>query len=76
LPYNPIDVLGGAGNMPRTHKRKNRDAAQAANYIAELSRELARIAGAHNCKTLSQLLEIAAIEADCLSGVPEGRLLS
>jgi hypothetical protein len=48
----------------------------AARYIGELTRELARLARTDGCETLSYLLELAAIEAELVGGVPEGQRLS
>ena len=47
-----------------------------AQYIGELTRELARLARTDGCETLSYLLELAAIEAELMGGLPEGRRLS
>jgi hypothetical protein len=47
-----------------------------ARYIGELTRELARLARTDGCETLSYLLELAAIEAELLGGLPEGQSLS
>jgi hypothetical protein len=47
-----------------------------AQYIGELTRELARLARTDGCETLSYLLELAAIEAELMGGLPEGQRLS
>jgi hypothetical protein len=47
-----------------------------AQYIGELTRELARLARSDGCETLSYLLELAAIEAELMGGLPEGQRLS
>jgi hypothetical protein len=47
-----------------------------AQYIGELTRELARIARTDGCETLSYLLELATIEAELMGGLPEGQRLS
>jgi hypothetical protein len=47
-----------------------------AQYIGELTRELARLARTDGCEALSYLLELAAIEAELLGGLPEGQRLS
>jgi len=47
-----------------------------ARYIGELTRELARLARTDGCETLSYLLELAAIEAELMGGLPEGQRLS
>ena len=46
-----------------------------AQYIGELTRELARLARTDGCETLSYLLELAAIEAELMGGLPEGQRL-
>jgi hypothetical protein len=47
-----------------------------AQYIGELTKELARLARTDGCETLSYLLELAAIEAELMGGLPEGQSLS
>jgi hypothetical protein len=47
-----------------------------AQYIGELTKELARLARTDGCETLSYLLELAAIEAELMGGLPEGQRLS
>jgi hypothetical protein len=47
-----------------------------AAYIGVLTRELAGLARADGCELLSYLLELAAIEAEVMGGVPEGEPLS
>jgi hypothetical protein len=47
-----------------------------AQYIGELTRELARLARTEGCETLSYLLELATIEAELMGGLPEGQSLS
>jgi hypothetical protein len=47
-----------------------------AQYIGELTRELARFARTDGCETLSYLLELATIEAELMGGLPEGQSLS
>ena len=47
-----------------------------AQYIGELTRELARLARTDGCETLSYLLELATIEAELMGGPPEGQRLS
>ena len=47
-----------------------------AQYIGELTKELARLARIDGCETLSYLLELAAIEAELMGGLPEGQSLS
>jgi hypothetical protein len=47
-----------------------------AKYIREITKELAGLAHADGCDTLSYLLELATIEAEIMGGVPEGCLLS
>ena len=47
-----------------------------AQYIGELTRELARLARTDGCETLSYLLELATIEAELMGGLPEGQSLS
>ena len=44
-----------------------------AQYIGELTRELARLARTDGCETLSYLLELATIEAELMGGLPEGQ---
>jgi hypothetical protein len=46
-----------------------------AQYIGELTKELARLARTDGCETLSYLLELAAIEAELMGGLPEGQRL-
>jgi hypothetical protein len=48
----------------------------AAQYIGELTKELARLARTDGCETLSYLLELAAIEAELMGGLPKGQRLS
>jgi len=43
-----------------------------ANYIGELTKELAQIARLDGCDTLAYLLEVATIEAEIEAGLPEG----
>jgi hypothetical protein len=45
----------------------------AARYIGELTKELARLARTDGCETLSYLLELAAIEAELMGGLPDGQ---
>jgi hypothetical protein len=47
-----------------------------ARYIGELTKELARLARTDGCETLSYLLELAAIEAELMGGLPEGQRVS
>ena len=47
-----------------------------AQYIGELTKELARLARTDGCETLSYLLELAAIEAELMGGLPDGQRLS
>jgi hypothetical protein len=47
-----------------------------AGYIAEMTRELARLARREGCETLSYMLEIASLEAEVMAGPPEGTLVS
>jgi hypothetical protein len=47
-----------------------------AQYIGELTKELARLARIEGCETLSYLLELAAIEAELMGGSPDGQRLS
>jgi hypothetical protein len=64
----------------RAHSKKRKGQTEelraAAGYIGSMSRELALIARTDGCETLSYLLELAAIEADTIIGVPEGYRLS
>jgi hypothetical protein len=60
--FRPINV----GDKPRP----------SAQYIGELTRELARLARTDGCETLSYLLELATIEAELMGGLPEGQSLS
>jgi hypothetical protein len=43
-----------------------------AAYIGQLTKELADLARADGCETLAYVLDIAAIEAEIMGGVPEG----
>jgi hypothetical protein len=58
---------------PITVNDKPRPSAQ---YIGELTKELARLARTDGCETLSYLLELAAIEAELMGGLPDGQRLS
>jgi hypothetical protein len=53
-------------------KRPRIGPSPAAAYIGELTKELARLARAEGCETLAYMLDIAAIEAEVMGGVPEG----
>jgi hypothetical protein len=62
-------------NRTRSAKtdRKPRPSAQ---YIGEVTKELASLARADGCETLSFLLELATIEAEIMGGVPAGQRTS
>jgi hypothetical protein len=60
----------------RKRKLRSDSPPVAAGYIGSMSRELARLARTDGCETLSYILELAAIEADTLVGVPEGYSVS
>ena len=65
MPAHRIRLINAADN-PRP----------SAQYIGELTRELARLARTEGCETLSYLLELATIEAELMGGLPEGQSLS
>jgi hypothetical protein len=65
--------------MPDNHTRLSNVSDKphpAARYIGELTKELAQLARTDGCETLSYLLELAAIEAELMGGLPEGQRLS
>lgn len=47
-----------------------------AAYIGELTKELAHLARADGCEMLAYMLEVAALEAEAMSGVPKGHRAS
>lgn len=60
----------------RKSRQRHESPPVAAGYIGSMSRELARMARTDGCETLSYILELAAIEADTIVGVPEGYRVS
>ncbi len=60
------------GNRIKQKSRTGRPR-PAARYIGGVTKELARLARAEGCETLSYLLELATIEAEIEGGLPEGQ---
>lgn len=58
--------------MAGQHERQKIGPSPVAAYIGELAKELARLARADGCENLAFMLDVAAIEAEIMGGLPEG----
>ena len=62
-----------AGALRGARRRPNRPGRRAANYVAELTRELARLARQHGLDALGYLLDMARLEAENATRHGNGR---
>jgi hypothetical protein len=60
----------------KVEKEQTGDRPVSVDYIGSMSRELAVMARKDGCGLLGYMLEIAAIEAERMAGVPEGHSVS